>query len=177
MGLLSGSKRESTWSKICESNLNHHHWSAKSPDFFCLSLTCCFAIACSISTKGSQRVTKQREHQCLSAHLWKRKENNVLSDCQARTYISIFSFSLALGIVLHALYSTSALILPALSFFCSICFLEMRGFIFFLKGSCFMKVANKGQRTVYFFKKSWSGIQLFFTGLFAFSLWKINSLI
>lgn len=136
--------------------------------FFCLSLTCCFAIACSISTKGSQRVTKQREHQCLSAHLWKRKESNVCNDCQARSYISIFSFSLALDIVLHALYSTSALILPSLSFFCSICFLEMRGFIFFLKGSCFMKVANKGQRTVYFLKKIliWDSIVFHWTFCF-----------
>lgn len=122
--------------------------------FFCLSLTCCFAIACSISTKGSQRVTKQREHQCLSAHLWKRKESNVCNDCQARSYISIFSFSLALDIVLHALYSTSALILPALSFFCSICFLEMRGFIFFSKRKLLHESGQQGTKDCLLFKKN-----------------------
>lgn len=88
------------------------------------------------------------------------KESNVLSSCQARTYIPIFPSSLVLDVVLPALYSTIAFTWLALSLFCPAYFLEISGFIFSLKESCFMKVVNKGQRTVYFFKSS-SGVQLF----------------
>lgn len=150
-----------------ESSLNHDHRSAESPRSFLLSLpTCRLPTACSIFRMEQaffSEVKESSNRKSINVYLFvsgKRKESNVLRNCQARTYISIFSSSLVLHVVFPALYSTSAFTWLALSPFCPIYFLDISEFIFSLKESFFIKVVNKGQRTVYIFKSS-SGVQLF----------------